>query len=249
MIATKPHISFRQEVQSPCGRDDATICFVGSAMQFPDTVLRTVQAEIGPAHTRREGSLAALDGPEFLQHHLCAIVVDEQNAEDLVMARAERHSSLGRASTLIAYMHQSFAEDLMQRHAATICSNMISLLPMNLNLDTWLSILRMTLAGGHYIPPELLSPPAPVHQPAHSSAYAAIAGRNEGDGAAATHGLTRRESEVLVMLASGQPNKTIATRLELSEHTVKLHIHRIIAKLGVTNRTEAAVLYLRQQGA
>ena len=51
------------------------------------------------------------------------------------------------------------------------------------------------------------------------------------------------------MLASGQPNKIIAGQLNLSEHTVKLHIHRIIGKLGVTNRTEAAIWYHRNRSA
>ena len=61
-------------------------------------------------------------------------------------------------------------------------------------------------------------------------------------------GLTPREIEVLTMVALGQPNKAIASELTLSEHTVKLHIHRVIAKLGVKNRTEAAVLFHRHHG-
>ncbi|MEM9634014.1 MAG: LuxR C-terminal-related transcriptional regulator, partial [Pseudomonadota bacterium] len=36
-----------------------------------------------------------------------------------------------------------------------------------------------------------------------------------------------------------------ADRLSLSEHTIKLHIHHIISKLGVSNRTEAAAIYLQ----
>ena len=39
-------------------------------------------------------------------------------------------------------------------------------------------------------------------------------------------------------------NKFIAHHLDLSESTVKLHIHHIISKLGVSNRTEAAIAYL-----
>lgn len=51
--------------------------------------------------------------------------------------------------------------------------------------------------------------------------------------------LTGRESEVLQLLAQGLPNKQIALRLKISEHTVKFHVSSIYAKLGVTNRTEA----------
>ncbi|WP_415184313.1 response regulator transcription factor [Phaeovulum sp.] len=119
---------------------------------------------------------------------------------------------------------------------------------MNLNLDTWLSILRMTMAGGHYIPPVLLSPLAALDRSADVSVPAET-NEDASEEARAAHGLTPRESEVLVMVSLGQPNKTIATQLGLSEHTVKLHIHRIIAKLGVTNRTEAAVWFLNQKAA
>lgn len=252
MIAAKaPHI-YRPDLQVPCGRDDSMICFVGSPMQFPDTVLRTVQSEIGPAVTHREPSLKGLETLDTTETPICAVIVDEQHADELVAARTDRRSILSRASTLIAYQHHDFAEDLMQRHSGDICANTISLLPMNLNLETWLSILRMTLAGGHYIPPDLLNRTMVSHRPVHGAAPEAPAPTTRQDAepaAAMAHGLTRRENEVLQMLAQGQPNKTIATRLELSEHTVKLHIHRIISKLGVSNRTEAAVWYHRQLSA
>jgi DNA-binding NarL/FixJ family response regulator len=53
--------------------------------------------------------------------------------------------------------------------------------------------------------------------------------------------LTPRESEVLQLLAEGLPNKTIARRLEISEHTVKFHVNAIMSKLGAQSRTEAVV--------
>ena len=53
--------------------------------------------------------------------------------------------------------------------------------------------------------------------------------------------LTPRESEVLGLLAEGLPNKTIAQRLGISEHTVKFHVNAILGKLGVESRTEAVV--------
>jgi NarL family two-component system response regulator YdfI len=51
--------------------------------------------------------------------------------------------------------------------------------------------------------------------------------------------LTPRETEVLAMLAEGAGNKQIATRLRISEHTVKFHVSSILAKLGAASRTEA----------
>jgi two-component system, NarL family, response regulator LiaR len=58
--------------------------------------------------------------------------------------------------------------------------------------------------------------------------------------------LTRREQEVLELLASGRSNKRIAFELGISEKTVKAHVGRVLAKLGVNDRTEAAVLAISQ---
>ena len=53
--------------------------------------------------------------------------------------------------------------------------------------------------------------------------------------------LTPRELAVLRLVAEGLPNKTIAVRLGISEHTVKFHVNAILGKLGVASRTEAVV--------
>jgi two-component system, NarL family, response regulator YdfI len=57
--------------------------------------------------------------------------------------------------------------------------------------------------------------------------------------------LTRREREVLQMLASGLGNKEIAARLSISDHTVKFHVASILGKLGASSRTEAVSLGIR----
>jgi DNA-binding NarL/FixJ family response regulator len=57
--------------------------------------------------------------------------------------------------------------------------------------------------------------------------------------------LTPRESEVLRLLADGLPNKEIASRLSISEHTIKFHIRSILGKLGASSRTEAVSRGLR----
>ena len=51
--------------------------------------------------------------------------------------------------------------------------------------------------------------------------------------------LTAREVDVLDLLAEGLPNKVIAARLSISEHTVKFHVSAICGKLGAENRTDA----------
>jgi two-component system, NarL family, response regulator YdfI len=57
--------------------------------------------------------------------------------------------------------------------------------------------------------------------------------------------LTPREMEVLRLLAGGLGNKEIASRLEISEHTVKFHVASIMGKLGAASRTEAVTLGIR----
>ena len=47
--------------------------------------------------------------------------------------------------------------------------------------------------------------------------------------------------EVLALVAQGLPNKLIAARLEISEKTVKAHLTRVFAQIGVTDRTQAAL--------
>jgi ATP/maltotriose-dependent transcriptional regulator MalT len=51
--------------------------------------------------------------------------------------------------------------------------------------------------------------------------------------------LTPREVQVLELLAEGLPNKAIASRLDISDQTVKFHVSAICGKLGAANRTDA----------
>jgi NarL family two-component system response regulator LiaR len=63
--------------------------------------------------------------------------------------------------------------------------------------------------------------------------------------ALATDELTEREADVLLLVAQGRSNKAIASRLNLSERTVRSHVSRILAKLHLTSRTQAALYALR----
>jgi len=58
--------------------------------------------------------------------------------------------------------------------------------------------------------------------------------------------LTRREREVLQMLAAGLANKEVAARLAISDHTVKFHVASILGKLGASTRTEAVSAGIRR---
>jgi two-component system, NarL family, response regulator LiaR len=64
--------------------------------------------------------------------------------------------------------------------------------------------------------------------------------------AAAPERLTPREREVLALLGRGYANKRIARELGVAEKTVKTHVGHVLAKLGVTDRTQAALLAVRE---
>ena len=63
---------------------------------------------------------------------------------------------------------------------------------------------------------------------------------------AARLGITAREHDVLRLMVEGLANKQIAQRLGIGEKTVKTHVSRVLAKLGVEDRTQAAVLAIRE---
>ena len=63
----------------------------------------------------------------------------------------------------------------------------------------------------------------------------------EGRRAQVDRPLSAREEEVLQLVASGLANKLIARRLQISERTVKAHLTNIFARIGVTDRTQAAL--------
>ena len=62
-------------------------------------------------------------------------------------------------------------------------------------------------------------------------------------------GLTRREAQVADLVAAGRTNRQIARALTISEKTVEVHVHNVIAKLGAQSRTEVATWVVAEQNA
>jgi DNA-binding NarL/FixJ family response regulator len=90
--------------------------------------------------------------------------------------------------------------------------------------------VRRALGGEAALPPELAG-----------RLLRRLADRAAGGRGGPAERLTPREREVLALVARGRTNREIARALQLSAGTVKVHVEHIIAKLGVSDRTQAAV--------
>jgi DNA-binding CsgD family transcriptional regulator len=164
------------------------------------------------------------------------LIVDEQHAQDL-LARPHHYVDLfPDASVALAYRNADIARAFDQRYDGS--HGTMGYLPMRVPFDVWLSSIRLLLHGEYFLPLDLRQAhetevvPADVVPPpaARSSRPNRL------------HALTDREKEVLHLASAGHSNKSISRKLAISEHTVKLHMHHVYEKLGVTNRTAAASL-------
>ena len=80
---------------------------------------------------------------------------------------------------------------------------------------------------------------------APEAAEAMLAGPNGSPTAMGPVSLTEREREVLALIAAGQSNREIARSLSVAEKTVKTHVSNVLMKLGVQDRTQAALYAVR----
>lgn len=112
---------------------------------------------------------------------------------------------------------------------AAIGAGAAGFIPKSSSNEVMLSALRLVLAGGKYLPAEVLTraevPERAARTPASLDAL----------------GLSPRQLDVLKLIALGKPNKLICDELGLAERTVKAHITEIFRALGVSSRTQAAL--------
>jgi DNA-binding NarL/FixJ family response regulator len=120
--------------------------------------------------------------------------------------------------------------DIAEKYAAM---NLQGYIPTSSSVEVAAAAINLVTVGGCYIP--YAWDKAPQSKPLLPERLA-----NEPQSAPAAL-LTPREEAVLDLIQRGMPNKIIAHNLLISESTVKAHVHNIIAKLDVHNRTEAAV--------
>lgn len=110
--------------------------------------------------------------------------------------------------------------------------------PKRASNETLMEALRLVMSGGIYVPQMQLgageAEPGPAIPAAQPAAHQRAPSFEE-------LGLTPRQSDVLMQLLQGKPNKEIARRLGLSVETVKDHVQAVLRTLGVSSRTQAVL--------
>ncbi|MEH6404955.1 MAG: response regulator transcription factor [Sneathiella sp.] len=109
-------------------------------------------------------------------------------------------------------------------------------IPKSSTREVLISAIRLVLSGGKYIPSQAFSMSGPNSDIVQDKS--SVSGNGTEN---ATHSLTRRQKNVLDLMAKGQSNREIAEALELAESTIKVHITAIFRTLGVNNRTQAVL--------
>lgn len=225
-FASKDYVS--EEVTQP------SVAFVGSSLSFSDQIIRIANIEFEGVAFKRYDTIADFRASNAAQGNLIAVIVEEALAGQLGDLLEMFQELEATCQVVLGYRDAKLAVSVFQKLSGQGDQCEVSYLPMGLQFDIWLSVLRLLLCGGKFIPVEMVADMSGGPEDSLRIAHA-DAGLSEW---------TEREREVLALVSEGKPNKTIATELDLSEHTIKLHIHHVINKLGVRNRTEAAILFL-----
>lgn len=237
--------------------DKISCFFIGNSHDFSDTLVKLAEANLEDITFYRLASIEALFAlPIDRTDRVRSIILNQSMIEAL---KAEHSSLLERfpnAAIALAYRQPKCAQNALREIREHRPQADLSFLPMNRDVDRWLTLLQLLICGENYIPSELYVPTQtdrlkteegnPSSQPLLNAAVQERLNLPDPTLRPVKDELTCREMQVLTCVAEGKQNKIIADRLGLSEHTVKLHIHHVISKLGVNNRTEAAVWFLEQ---
>lgn len=221
-----------------------SLFFWGTCLIFPDSVLRTIESEVPASQSIRIKSLDEVRrhstrGANGRHPHVSMMFFNDTVAGDILTHFGSLREEVEIQTWVLAYRDPAIAQRLLNERQTDRDLAGILLLPMDVPISCWTPMLQLVLAGNFFVPGNLVCATQTAPTPRSMA---------KGD---ATHPttLTRREEEVLALVANGSRNKAIAHALSLSEHTVKLHLHHAISKIGARNRTEAANWYLTRQHA
>lgn len=216
--------------------------FWGTSLIFPDWILRTIEAEASASQSIRITSPDEVvrcmeDQPDCGHAHVSTMFFNDTVADNVLAHFGSLCEQVDVQKWILAYRDPVVALRLLNKRQTSHELARILLLPMDVSISCWTPMLHLVLAGNFFVPGNLVCATEPAPKP--KSALNCSSGT--------TGRLTRREEEVLALVSEGSRNKAIAHTLSLSEHTVKLHLHHAISKIGARNRTEAANWYLTRQ--
>lgn len=224
------------DVISPPGADSGAtqLLFIGSRFAFPDMVLRGLGGEFAGLVVSRLEDVEEARGLDLPRLRL--VVIEDSHAGILGQGHDAPRDRFGGVPVALAYRDAGQARAMFEQQQLAGRFDGLMFVPLKAPVAGFVSMLQIVLTGECVVPAELVQTGRQA--------------RAEGAGSppprpdpAVRAALTQRELEVLGLVSEGRRNKTIACELGVSEHTVKLHVHHIISKIGVNNRTQAAQWY------
>lgn len=223
--------------------EELSIIFIGKELFYSNQTLRSVQNEFGVEAMRFDALDTLLSGEADFNAYGQIVVVDQMMLEDL-LNRPEDYLQVAASGCLaFAYRKESSARFLFE-HWDRARFGDIGYLPMNVAPDVWRSILRLLMHEELHLPCFLVDClPAASNAPERPSPQPKPTPARLSQKMPLYSKLTKREKQVLRLVSQGESNKTIASKLGITEHTVKLHMHNVSGKIGVRNRTAAAHFY------
>ncbi len=159
------------------------------------------------------------EGP--LEPHVSVIIISVGENEQELFRAVERSENAVPVIALFDAMDTSSIRSALR-------AGVRGCLSTTTGLDVALEVVKLVLAGGVYVPADAFLSPQQA--------------REDDRRASHERSFSARESAVLNAIRKGKPNKLIAFELNMSESTVKVHVHNIMKKLGAKNRTEVAVM-------
>ena len=192
-----------------------------------DALIRVLTALVPDAVVREAAdprtAFAAIEREPDLDLVLLDLALPGMHGLTALQALRERHPSIS-----VVVVSATADRDTVRR---ALDDGAMGFIPKSSSNEVLKNALALILAGGVYLPPELLGRAAEPVQ------TLAAAGRRRP----ADLGLTERQAQILALMTNGMPNKLICRELNLAESTVKNQITAILKALNVTSRTQAVL--------
>lgn len=155
------------------------------------------------------------------------VIIDAVSSDAVIQLLEVRRDTLDLERTIILMRSDQCCEEF-----SSVVGRVGGLLPADFSIEEIALAAKLVRPGFSMVP---------------SAVLASGATDEFADATTDEAPLTEREDSVLNLIAEGAGNKMIARRLNISDSTVRVHVRSIMKKLGVQNRTQAALRAVRQR--